>query len=461
MNKYIKISAAIVFLLSILIIFCFRSVPKGQLWKNYIVLYADKESDNSKVMDALESAGIKNTVTLSNQFLPAALSENSIEISMLRLNYKNPDFSYLTKRNSFFFDKSEQYRLYYIPIEYKQNIGSCLHILNSQKITCGTDADSSYPYIIIAIIIILSGILFYFTINKIPFACGIIVPLIYLLCNPFYPVALSSCLIILCLFFIANLWRRKDLLQKVKDNKFIMIMGPVSFLSAFSASLFSGFIFILTALGTLSALLICYFVEDFLRNQKSFVPVYIRSAKRLSLFADKAFICMTAVCASALLLIAVLFLTSSDTFQAKISKLLLPAASSSKNENLPQLEEYYRWMWNVKTYPYKSINKIADSEDKIVFPDFVENPKTGLIESRDIILTYDTAFKQTVFDDIENLNFNSVEKVMKSEGDSFIAGYTSASNNQINLFGIIMSFICLLVLLFIYFSIIIRKGINK
>ena len=240
-----------------------------------------------------------------------------------------------------------------------------------------------------------------------------------------------------------------------------MIIGPVSFISAFSASLFSGFIFILTALGTLSALLSCYFVEDFIRKQKSFVPVYIRSAKRLSLFADKAFISMTAVSASALLLIAVLFLTSSDTFQAKVSKLLLPAASSSKNENLPQLEEYYRWMWNVKTYPYKSINKNADSEDKIVFPDFVENPKTGLIENRDFILNYDTAFKQSVFDDIENLNFNSVEKVMKSEGDSFIAGYTSASNNQINLFGIIMSFICLLVLLFIYFSIIIRKGINK
>ena len=461
MNKYIKISAAIVFLLSILVIFCFRSVPKGQLWKDYIVLYADKDSDNSKVIDALEKTGIKNAVTLSNQYLPASLSENSVEISMLRLNYKNPDFSYLTKRNSFFFDKSEQYRLYYIPVEYKQNLDACIHILNSQKITCGTDADSSYPYIVIVIILILSGALFYFTKNRIPFICGITVPVIYLLCNPFYPVALSSCLIILCLFFTANLWRRKDLLQKVKNNKFIMVMGPVSFLSAFSASLFSGFIFILTALGTVSALLICYYVEDFFRNQKSFVPVYIRSAKRLSLFAGKAFISMTAVCASALLLIAVLFLTSSDTFQAKVSKLLLPSASSSKNEDLPQLEEYYRWMWNVKTYPYRSINKADASEDKIVFPDFSENPKTGLIEIKDVVMNYDTDFKKSVFDDIENLNFNSVEKVMKSEGDSFIAGYSSASNNQINLFGIIMSFICLLVLLFIYFSIIIRKGINK
>jgi len=461
MKKYIKILAAVIFLLSIFIIFITRSVPKGQLWKDYIVLYVDNNVDNISIEQALEACGIKNTVSLSNQYLPLNLSENSIEVSMLRINYKNPDFSYLSRRKAFFFDKSQQFRLYYVPIEYKDQLDSCIHLLSSKKINCGKDTDSVYPYIIIFIILILSAILFYFTKNKRPFICGIFIPLLYLLCNPFYPVALSSCLFILCIYFLANLWRRKNIVQKIRENPFILLLLFVSFISAFSASLLSGFIFILMAAGTTAALFICLYTEDFFRNKKSFIPVYIRSAKRISLFAGKAFVSMTAVNISALVLIAVLFITSSNIFQIKISKLLLPSSSSSESELLPQFEDYYRWTWNVKTYPYKSINQAGKADDKVLFPSYSENKDTGIIELNYKEMLYNSDFKKNVYNDIDKLNFNSLEKVMKSEGESFIAGYSSTSNNKINLFGIIMSFICLLLLLFIYFSIIIRKGINK
>ena len=118
-------------------------------------------------------------------------------------------------------------------------------------------------------------------------------------------------------------------------------------------------------------------------------------------------------------------------------------------------------MWNIKTYPVKSINAETQSDDRVEFPQYVENPQTGIIEEQKYVLTYDNAFKKSVYDDIENLSFDSLEKVMKSEGDNFTAGYSSTNSVNITIFSIIMSFICVFILLFIYISVIIRKGINK
>lgn len=72
-------------------------------------------------------------------------------------------------------------------------------------------------------------------------------------------------------------------------------------------------------------------------------------------------------------------------------------------------------------------------------------------------MIYDDDFKINVYDGIDKLSFNSVEKVMKSEGNNFTAGYSALSSSHLNLFGIIMCFICVLLLLFIYISIIIKK----
>ena len=76
-------------------------------------------------------------------------------------------------------------------------------------------------------------------------------------------------------------------------------------------------------------------------------------------------------------------------------------------------------------------------------------------------MSYDDDFRKEIFESVDSLKFNSIEKVMKSEGADFSAGYSALSSSNINLFGIIMMFICVFILLFIYISIIIRKGINK
>ena len=299
--------------------------------------------------------------------------------------------------------------------------------------------------------------LFIFVKNKIPFACASIIPLVFLYSNPFYPVALSTCLILLCLFFTANVWRRKDAVSWLISRRFIPAMLAVSLISAFSGSLLSGLLYFAAAAGTAGALLSVKFLEEWWRSRKVFVPVYIRPAKRVSIFAGKAFTTLSIVTGSAVLLLALFFLTSSGSVSSKVSKLLLPSYTSLKSEELPQFEDYYKWVWNVETYPYLSLNSDYSTKDKIEFTEFVENAETGIIQSNQKVMIYDDDFKINVYDGIDKLSFNSVEKVMKSEGSNFTAGYSALSSSHLNLFGIIMCFICVLLLLFIYISIIIKK----
>ena len=457
MNKYIKYIAPLVFLFSLILLLSVKSIPSGKLWKEYNVVYVPVASEDSIVKAAFDQCEIKDVVSLSGQFLPLSLNENSIEISMLRLNYNSQEYSYITRRNAFFYDKSKQYRLYYIPTEYKQKLSDAVSAIEARGIPCGTDTSASYPWLLPFVCLLLCGMLFIFVKNKIPFAVSSIIPLVFLYSNPFYPVALATCLVLLCLFFSANVWRRKDAISWLISRRFIPAMLAVSLICAFAGSILSGLLYFVAAAGTAGALISVMTAEDWWRNRKIFVPVYIRPARRVSIFAGKAFSSLSIVTGAAVLLLSLFFLTSSGSVSSKVSKLLLPAYSSSKAEELPQFEEYYKWVWNVETYPYQSLNSDSSVQDKIEFIEFVENPETGIIQTANKVMIYDDDFKLDVYEGIDRLSFNSVEKVMKSEGNNFTAGYSALSSSHLNLFGIIMCFICLFLLLFIYISIIIKK----
>ena len=460
MNKYIKLSSPFVFLLSLILILLLKTVPSGKLWKNYSVISVPVNTQDSAVTEAMEKCGITNAVALSGQYLPLALSENSVEISMLRLNYNNPEYAYLNKRSTMFFDKSQAYRLYYIPQNLNSETSALQKNLQLQGINCIKDSSASYPWLLPFIALLLAVILFLFVKNKLPFAIGAVTPLAFLYSNPFYPVAAATCLSLLLLFFAANVWRRRGAVSSLLHRHSGPAMLGIILICAFSASVYSGFLFLLALLGTGAALVFCWYLEDYLRNRKSFVPVYIRSAKRVSFFAGKVITVMSIVSGAVALFILLIFVTSSNSISTSSAKLLYPGNSKNSDKTLPQFEEYFDWAWKVKTTPYKSLNESND-DLQISFSEFVENEDTGIISEKITSMKYDDAFKKEVYEGIDKLQFNSIEKVMKSEGNDFQGGYIAASSYQINLFGIIMCFICLFILLFIYISIIIRKGINK
>lgn len=455
MNKYLKIAFPFIFLLTLFLLLFFKSIPSGKLWQSYKILYVPVEEDDSKVINAIEKAGIQNYVALSNQFLPLNLKADSLEFSMFKLNCDSQTYSYYKDRNAYFFDKSQSYRLYYIPTDYQKELGTCLDLLQVSNVDAACDSDSTYPWILPLIILTIIIILALFSKNKLLFIFTSLPCFIYIFSNPFYTLALALILIELSLFLISNVWKRKGALQVLLNHFYFTAMIVIAILCAFSVSIKAFLLFLCTILSSISVFFIYYYILDYSKNKKSFIPVYIKNAKMVPLFARKQNIVMITTIVCSVLLISTFLLTSSRNFSNRFTKILLPSAENQASTELPQLENYYEFVWNVETYPYQSLNNKNNIPGYLEFSKYTE--EAGFIKENKIIKAYNQSYKDNVFNSIDSLNFNSIEKVLKSEGSQVQTNYCSVNNYQTNLFSKIMMLICLFVLLFIYFSIIIKR----
>lgn len=458
MKRYLKFVAPIISLLVLFMLIAFKTVPSGKLWKGYSVFYVPVETEDSLIQNTFKDLEITEHFELSGQYLPLLFSAYSPEITMLKLNSKDSTFKYLSQRNAFFFDKSNNYRLYYVASEYRNKLNDCVRILSKQGIKAGIDATASYPFVIPLICCLLFVLLFICSKHKFVFAAGAVLNLVFAFCNPFYSCGVAVCLIMLCVFFLSNVWRRKGNLMYLLNNYAIPAMVFFAFAGAFSGSVKSGFLFIGTAAGSLSALYACYYAELFFINRRSFIPVSIRPAKRVSIYGGKVNQTLAGVICSVLILLVVSFISSNVSVNSKFAKLLLPSSEGNSKE-LVTLDDYYDFVWNVSSYPYRNLNDSKADYNYYQYPHYEE--ENGVIKETMQLKAFNDSFKLETYDSIDMLQFNAVEKLLKSQGSEVKPGYTSSGSYRTGIFAIIMMFVSLTILLFIYISSIIRKGVRK
>lgn len=458
MKTYQKIIFAAFSIISLFLVLSLKSVPSGQLWKNYNIIYVPAETDDNAVMNAIEKAGITDAVVLKNQYLPTLLSEKSPEIAMYKLNSSSEEYAYSVKRKSFFFDKSQNYRLYYIPSEQKSKLSHVASNLHSSGITAGVDSTSAYPWFLPVICILVAAVLCYFSVNRFVFGAGVIIPVLFVYCNPFYPAAIGNLLFQLVLFFASNIWKRKGYLGCLLKNYYLIAMLAVALICPFACTVKSGFMFLICAAGSISCIYDFELVKEFINSRNVFTPVLIRPAKRVSVYAGKQKTVLPLLSGAAVLILAICILSSSNVINISMSKVQLPAAKGFPSDSLPDLEDYCRWNWNVKTYPYKSIN-VAQNPDEVEYHRFADN--NGIVTETVQSMKYNQDFKNDALDEIDYFAFNSIEKVLKNQSKDVKPGYAATSSYHIGIFGIIMSISGLFVLLFLYISTMIRKGARK
>jgi len=466
LKLYQKILSGIVLLLSIVLILLFRNLPTGKLWENYSLLYVKDETPDSIISEILAQNNIDDYVSLSNQFLPLNLSTFSPEISLLKSNYDSSKFSYLKDRDAYFYDKSSNYRLYYIPVKNKNNLGSVTHTLASNNIFYGVDTSANYPFILPLIILAAFGVLIYFSRNRIFFGVASVLPVLFLICNPFYVISISEIMILLCLFFLSNVWKRKNAFLYLISNYAIPLMIFLSFVTAFACNYKVGLLHILCLAGTVSAILLYSEAEEYFKSSKTFIPVYIIPVRRISIFHNKKRIIMPACVASATVIILLFIITSLGNLNFKSSNIMVPAENksgkiTSDSSKLPALDDYYELVWNVKTAPYTSLNDETriDNHEAVVFPRYKFS--NGTINESYEGFEFTDSFKNTVFDEIDDIKFESIEKVLKSQSKDFSGTYVSTSSYSTSLFGIIALLFSYFVLLFFYISIMIKRGSKK
>lgn len=454
-------------MITALLLLFFRTIPKGKSWKDYRVLYVKTSTMPENFEDLLKDCGINEWVSLKNQRIPIMLSRNSIEEAMLKINIASEENKYLYDRQNYFYDMNGNYSLFYIPDYYDKKMDQLVKTLSRAGAQTGIDSTLAYLWLIPLVIVVLNILLALFSKNKGFFIITAILPCIYAFANAFYASAISLILLCLCLFVISNIYNRKGAVKRlISANPLFIIALMLALVSAFSVSLKSGFFFILLLAGSACAIITAYFAAANRKSRYDFQPVFIRSAKRISIYGGKSNIVLPLLLISSVIILAYFMLASLNITGSKNKdNLMLPSANSKREDSLtqkklPLLEDYYRWNWNVMTCPYKSLNGNSDyDENHVTYPRFEE--EDGILSEKLYTLYYNDAFRNSVSDGIENLDFYSIEKVIKAQGKDFFAAYTKSVSYNVSIFSIIMMILGFCMLLFIYFSAIIGKGGKK
>ena len=459
MNIIKKVLPILGIIITAILIITFRTIPKGKTWNDYNILYVKTSTMPSSFESIMKQNGISEYVSLQNQHIPIMLVRNSIEETLLKINISSAENKYLYDRQSYFYDSKGEYSLFYIPDYYGKRIDSVVQDLTKAGAQAGIDSTLSYLWLIPVVVLVLTVILTIFSKNKLFFLTTAILPCIYTCCNAFYASAISVIILLLSLFILSNIYKRKGAMNRFITGNIIVICAVgISIVAAFSVSLLSGIFYIILIAGTVCSVLTALSLDIKVTSRYEFQPVMIRSAKRVSVYGGKSNIVLPVILVAVVVIIAYFVLGSFHIAgTSNKDNLLLPGKTETADKKLPLLEDYFRWNWNVRTAPYKSLNNNSEYDDEhVVYPQFVQ--EDGIITQKNLIMYYNQSFKNEVYDSIDNLDFYSIESVIKAQGKDFLAGYTKAASYNVSLFGIIMMIMCFCMLLFIYFSAIIRKG---
>ena len=108
---------ALIIVISIFSMIRFRVIPSAKLWEDYSIMFVPVGADTQIIHNVLTEKGCKDFICIENQFVPLKVSADTPEISLALSGAENSN--YLRGRNNFFFDKSGNFEIYYVPDKYK------------------------------------------------------------------------------------------------------------------------------------------------------------------------------------------------------------------------------------------------------------------------------------------------------------------------------------------------------
>ena len=266
---------------AIVLIVCIR-LPVSSLWNGYNILYAPVELDEQLVLQTLEKAGIHSVISLSKQQQPVFSTFAPVQ------SIVSTQHSYLNQRKNYFFDRSRQVQLFYIPstsIRQAQNAVASLQSLSGGEAS-GLEGKISYPWIVLLVVFVVFGILVILSQARNFMLMSGFFPLLFTVCTPSYSGACGVILLLYSFFLCSMLWKRKEMFKTIRKNSLILLFGFAGIPIAFLGSWKEGLLFVLTIFASLA---MCYILEHrILKKSRGFIPVPIRSAGLVSLTSSVA-----------------------------------------------------------------------------------------------------------------------------------------------------------------------------
>lgn len=414
---------ALILFSSLLVFTLFRTVPASKLWNDYTVFYVPLSAPQRTVSQVLSENGIDDYISLENQRIPLNIISKTPEVK-LSVSYGNIGSEYLSERKNYFFDGEKNFRVYYVPENESENLSRAKEtLLEKHGISSGTNAKSSYPFLVPLVSLAFASVLVFFSKRKFFSSLFMVSPLWFSFCVPFYTSAASACLVMYAVFLFLRIWKRRDSLKVIARNPVFASFVFAAFLVSVFSGLKSALLFVFLLCSLVSEAILVSNLEDLLdRKRFPFVPEKIIGSGMIRLVNKNSRFCLLPL-SLVIFLSAVFALFSLDTnfsFGAD-EKIALPSANApSKSKSLPDLDDYVDWTWKARVFPYISLNS-EDSRtfakdgkiNSVEFSTFSE--RDGKIKENVNTISFGQKFRAESISEIDSLNFPALEKMMKKQ----------------------------------------------
>ncbi len=442
------------FIVSILIIpvtiFCllfFHTSPMVRLWHRYVELSVPEKISENSVIDILKSQGCKNIISFSEQKVPLVS-----KFSPIGYNFMHKDNAYMHKRNNLFFDKSKEYKIYYVPEKYKNSVQKSVSLI-SQSLHCSVETDSTtnFPLTIPIIVFLFFLFLIFNTKNKKFFILVSLIPVFFSYSCPYYTNAAATFIYIYGIYFMQKFWHRDGFENILQYSKRFVFFWIVPVIITFLTSLVSGLLFILSSCCSFSIIYILNYSIKLKTEKKDFYFKNIIPAKMISFF-DLQSIKISLVCAIGILSLLICLAGFNNLIvDSKTEGLYLPSIKGyTSKDSFPTLEDYVTWCWNTETFPYKSLNRNIDYSKKIEkgttvkIPDFVQTD-SGIKEIKQPVYKFGDSFTTSAVNKIDKIQYSAIEKLLKAQGVNSTIGYFKSGSIQFTIKYVVLLLVSFLI----------------
>ncbi len=461
LKKYVLPVLVIIF--SLVIINALKVVPSSVFFNGYDVFFASSNVPSESIAEILKESGCKDFIYLKNQEIPLNIQQKSPEMALLKTNLVKSE--YLSERNFFFFDKNKSANIFYIPNEYLKNAQTALKILKDNNIFAGINAKESFPYIQFFILLVFSIILLLFSDKKL-LMCFLFVPAIIVsLCIPFASVMAGSCIFELFLFFFTSFFERKNATKKILHSIVLLVIFGTSFICIVFSRWLAVISFLALILSEISIFFLYVNLINKIDNRYNFKPVYIRSAFTIKVITQKNRIlfALCALCVFLIFITSILSLNLENLFSENNSQKIQIPSSCVSISNLPSLNDYVLWKWEVITFPYISINEKRKNKNlqnnTVSFKTYEK--KDGIIQEKISYISYNDDFITNSLKEIKKLNYPALEKMLLLQKKNAHFGYAYASSKTITFVSSFLLIVAFIVPFIFYIEYKYRGLLNK
>ncbi len=400
-----------------LAIFLLKSAPSSKLWKGYTTLSVPAAADEKAVNGVLSEGGCGDYIALESQ--------------------EQVFFGgYESARLKYFYDKNKGYKIYYIPDSNARGAQTAARILQSRlHIDAVLGSRAAFPYVAPLVCVLVFAAFFAFAENKAVFAAASAPALFFAFCNPFYAAAAAVCLELYAFFLAQKMWRRKGWVSCAAKNPFAVLFMSAAFLLSIAAGGARPLYFLLSAACAFCLLLALFNWQIISEKKERFLPVFIRSAKRMGALSVQS-VRRSAFSALGIFALFILLLLGSDLVPSSSEKGLFFPAPTEYNEgerDFPNLDDYYAVKWNALAAPYRTLNKksseIPAEGDKVEMVHYTKTPD-GIKSQTEFVRSYDKAFRKEALAQLDLFERAPVEKLWKAQGKRFSVRYTSGGGEN-------------------------------